>query len=174
MRRLRCALDGALGNVRPAPALWVLATFAAVALTFGFAQSALAGEADTIEGIVTSATTKAPVKGVQVCAGRFVYEQKCVNTGIDGTYVVPAPAVPVHVEFNAPPGSGLVSHTFYNNAYIPSKAAELVPVGESSPVSMRNCCLKVASKAWSPTCPRKHRSKASKFAPRRLGNGPKN
>lgn len=131
MRRLRCALDGALGNVRPAPALWVLATFAAVALTFGFAQSALAGEADTIEGIVTSATTKAPVKGVQVCAGRFVYEQKCVNTGIDGTYVVPAPAVPVHVEFNAPPGSGLVSHTFYNNAYIPSKAAELtVPVGE--------------------------------------------
>ncbi len=132
MRRLRRgSLDGGLGSLRTASALVALAMFAAVAVPLGFAQSALAGEPDTIEGTVTSAATKAPVKGVEVCAGRFVYEQKCVSTGVEGTYVVPASPVPVHVEFNAPSGSGLVSHTFYNDAYIPSQAAELtVPVGE--------------------------------------------
>jgi Carboxypeptidase regulatory-like domain len=109
----------------------MLVVLAAVALWLGFATAALASEPDTIAGTVTSAATKAPIQGVEVCAGRFVYEQKCVSTGAGGAYVVPAPAVPVHVEFNAPSGSGLVSRTFYNGAYIPSKATELtVPVGE--------------------------------------------
>jgi Carboxypeptidase regulatory-like domain len=114
-----------------AAALRMLAVLAVIALALVFASSALASEPDTIAGTVTSAATKDPIQGVEVCAGRFVYEQKCVSTGVDGTYVVPAPAVPVHVEFNAPSGSGLVSRTFYNGAYTPSQATELtVPVGE--------------------------------------------
>ncbi len=118
-------------EVRVAHALRLLVVIAAVALSLNFASSALASEGDEIEGTVTSAMTKAPLPGVEVCAGRFVYEQKCVSTGIDGTYVVSAPAVPVHVEFNAPAGSGLVSRTFYSGEYIPSEAKELtVPVGE--------------------------------------------
>ncbi len=122
-RRL-CWLAGLLGRV-------TIVLLASLSLPLVLTQSALAGGGDEIEGTVTSATTKAPIRGVEVCAGRFVYEQKCVSTGLDGTYVVPAPAVPVHVEFNAPPGSGLVSRTFYNGAYIPSEATELtVPVGE--------------------------------------------
>jgi hypothetical protein len=116
--------------VRPRFVLALSVVVALSAFMLGFAQSALA-EPDTIEGAVTSAATKAPIQGVEVCAGRFVYEQKCVSTGASGTYVVPAPAVPVHVEFNAPSGSGLVSRTFYNGAYTPSEATELtVPVGE--------------------------------------------
>jgi hypothetical protein len=108
-----------------------LVAVVAVALPLSFVPSALASGGDEIEGTVTSAATKSPIQGVEVCAGRFVYEQKCVSTGADGTYVVPAPAVPVHVEFNAPSGSGLVSRTFYNGAYTPSQAMELtVPVGE--------------------------------------------
>ena len=122
--RSRCSLGGLRGRA-------TLAVLAAVTLWIGFATVALAGEPDTIAGTVTSAATKAPIQGVEVCAGRFVYEQKCVSTGVNGTYVVPAPAVPVHVEFNAPSGSGLVSRTFYNGAYTPSQATELtVPVGE--------------------------------------------
>ncbi len=122
--RRRCSLGGLRGRA-------TLVVLAAVTLWLGFATAALAGEPDTIEGTVTRAATKAPIQGVEVCAGRFVYEQKCVSTGVDGTYVVPAPAVPVHVEFNAPSGSGLVSRTFYNGAYTPSQATELtVPVGE--------------------------------------------
>jgi len=122
--RRRCSLGGLRGRA-------TLVVLAAVTLWLGFATPALASEPDTIAGTVTSAATKAPVQGVEVCAGRFVYEQKCVSTGAGGTYVVPAPAVPVHVEFNAPSGSGLVSRTFYKGAYIPSQAMELtVPVGE--------------------------------------------
>jgi hypothetical protein len=117
--------------VRATLALRLLAVLAVIALTLVFASSALAGEGDQITGTVTSATTKAPIQSVEVCAGRFVYEQKCVSTAADGTYVVPAPPVPVHVEFNAPSGSGLVSRTFYSGAYTPSQATELtVPVGE--------------------------------------------
>lgn len=122
-RRL-CWLAGLLGRV-------TLVLLASLTLPFVLASSALASEGDQITGTVTRAATKAPIQGVQVCAGRFVYEQKCVSTGADGTYVVPAPPVPVHVEFNAPSGSGLVSRTFYNGTYIPSEATELtVPVGE--------------------------------------------
>ena len=127
----REAFGGGGSRPQAAAALRMLAVLAVIALTLVFASSALAGEPDTIEGTVTSAVTKTPIPDVEVCAGRFVYEQKCVSTGVDGTYVVPAPAVPVHVEFNAPSGSGLVSRTFYNGAYTPSQATELtVPVGE--------------------------------------------
>ncbi len=131
-RRLsREAFDGKGSRARAAATLRALAVLAAIALTLVFASSALAGEGDQITGTVTNSATKAPIQSVEVCAGRFVYEQKCVSTGADGTYVVPAQPVPVHVEFNAPPGSGLVSRTFYNGAYIPSEATELtVPVGE--------------------------------------------
>jgi hypothetical protein len=122
-RRL-CWLAGLLGRV-------TLVLLVSLLLPFVLASSVLASEGDQFTGTVTRAATKAPIQGVQVCAGRFVYEQKCVSTGADGTYVVPAPPVPVHVEFNAPSGSGLVSRTFYNGAYIPSEATELtVPVGE--------------------------------------------
>jgi hypothetical protein len=100
---------------------------AATALSLGFAQSALAGEPDTIEGTVTSAVTKDPIQGVEVCAG-----QECARTKADGTYVVVAHPVSLRVEFSAPPGSGFVAHTYYDDAYLTSQATELtVPVGET-------------------------------------------
>ena len=105
---------------------------AATALSLGFAQSALAGEPDTIEGTVTSAVTKDPIQGVEVCAGQYVGQQECVHTKADGTYVVIARPVPLRVEFSAPPDSGFVAHTYYDGTYLTSEATELtVPVGET-------------------------------------------
>jgi hypothetical protein len=105
---------------------------AAATFSLGFAQSALAGEPDTIEGTVTSAVTKDPIQGVEVCAGQYVGQEECVTTKADGTYAVPAHPVSLRVEFNAPPGSGFVAHTYYDGAYLTSQATELtVPVGET-------------------------------------------
>jgi hypothetical protein len=53
----------------------MLAVLAVAALWLGFATAALASEPDTIAGTVTSATTKSPIEGVEVCAGRFVYDR---------------------------------------------------------------------------------------------------
>ena len=108
-------------------ALVASVALAAATLSLGFAQSALAGEPDTIEGTVTSAVTKDPIQGVEVCAG-----QECARTKADGTYVVIAHPVSLRVEFSAPPGSGFVAHTYYDGVYLTSKATELtVPVGET-------------------------------------------
>ncbi len=118
-----------VGKRRRAPSVFA-SILVVAAFALGGAQSARAG--DTIEGTVTSAATKAPIEGIEVCAGRFVYEQKCATTAANGSYVVPGPPVPVRVEFNAPAGSGFAAHTYYKGVYLFSQATELtVPVGET-------------------------------------------
>jgi Carboxypeptidase regulatory-like domain len=116
------------GSSGPLSSFAVLVVIAGLSLSL--AQEALASEPDTIEGVVTSAVSTAPIQGVEVCTGRYIGQQSCVSTKANGTYTVPAPPVSLPVEFNAPAGSGFVSHTYYKGVYLLSEAAELtVPVG---------------------------------------------
>lgn len=99
----------------------------------GFAPRLLAGGA-TIEGTVTSATSKAPLAEVEVCA----YERappaepeelpffECAITGPSGDYAIEVPPGGYDVEFYVSPESGLNYQTqFYKDR---SRYAEADPV----------------------------------------------
>lgn len=98
-------LGGAWARMRAGRALCVLAVLAAVAVSLGFASSALAAEEGRITGTVTDAATQVGIEGLQVCAGlrSELFGNYCANTGLNGEYAISqVPAGAYVVEFFVP------------------------------------------------------------------------
>jgi len=116
------------------------AALAAVGLLLAFAPSALAAEDGQITGKVTSASTKAAIAGIEVCAAESEFEVElfghCVKTFSTGEYSISGLSVGRYgVGFFAPEGSGLNYITQYYNDKSAIFQAEpvLVEAGQTKP-----------------------------------------
>ena len=101
----------------------MLAMLAVIAFSLVIASGALATEDDQITGRVTSAATKTPIEGVEVCAVRLWGERSCASTGANGQYTTPVPEPGEYkVDFKAPGKSGYVRLSYYSGVYSLSEA----------------------------------------------------
>ncbi len=109
---------------------------ATIALPLGFAPSAPADGTTQITGTVTSAVTKAPIKGVEVC--EYPDEggtgDRCTQTGPSGEYVLEVGRGGEFVVYFDTTVEGLVPHTFYNGVFVDHEATR-VQVAEGETVS---------------------------------------
>jgi hypothetical protein len=122
--------------MRAAAALRMLAAPAVIALLLVFAASALAVEGGLITGTVTSAATKAPIEGVEVCPERLIGGwPSCVKTNSGGEYTLETVwGGNFRVEFKAPAGSSYIRRTYYGEKYSYTEAAVVsVPEGGTTP-----------------------------------------
>jgi hypothetical protein len=106
------------------------------ALSLAFAPSALAGQGPRITGTVTSAVTKAPLEGVEVCeypdeggAGG-----RCAQTGSSGEYVLEVGRGGEFVVHFDTTVEGLVPRTYYNGVFV-DYGVTRVQVAEGETVS---------------------------------------
>jgi hypothetical protein len=118
--------------VQASSALRLLAVLAVAALTLIFAPTALAAEGGQITGKVTSAATKAPIEGVEVCPERLIGGwPSCVKTNSGGEYSLGTVwGGDFRVEFKATAGSSYIHRTYYGEKYSYTEAAVVsVPEG---------------------------------------------
>ncbi len=106
---------------------------ATVALSLGFASSALAAEEEHgyITGEVTAAATGAPISGVKVCAanlnGRGPWG--CTTTDAKGEYTASVFEDGTYdMHFTAPSGSGYVERSYYNNKYSEAEQETVIAI----------------------------------------------
>jgi len=122
--------------MRAASALRMLAVLAAVALSLAFAPSALAAGSTQITGTVTSAVTKAPLGGVEVCE----YPDEggsgwvCAQTDSKGDYVLEVGRAGTFVIRFDTTVEGLIPQTFYKGVFV-NREATRVQVDEGETVS---------------------------------------
>lgn len=127
---------GRAGSARYTRVLCLLAVLAVTVLPFVFAPITLAIEGGQITGTVTSAATKAPIEGVEVCPERLIGGwPPCVKTDSDGGYTLGTVwGGNFRVEFKAPAGSSYIRRTYYGEKYSPTEAAVIsVPEGGTAP-----------------------------------------
>ncbi len=122
--------------LRTARAPRILVVLATIVLSLGFVPSAPADGTTQITGTVTSAVTKAPIEGVEVCeypdeggAG-----DRCVQTGAGGEYVLEVGRGGKFVVYFNTTVAGLVPHTFYSGVFVNQEATR-VQVAEDETVS---------------------------------------
>jgi hypothetical protein len=111
-----------------------LFTLLVAGMALCLAPNAMALPTGQISGTVTSASGKAPLKGIEVCAslpGEEFEGEVCETTDAAGEYTITKlPSGEYHVEFYVPFESGLNYITEYYNDKLRSSEAQLVTVTE--------------------------------------------
>jgi hypothetical protein len=105
--------DGAQVDLRIACGLCIVTALAVLISLSALASSAIAAKGGQIAGKVTSAATKAPIAGVEVCPERLIGGwPSCALTDSGGEYTVEVPwAGNYRVQFKAPTASSYIRRT---------------------------------------------------------------